>query len=181
MIRTRVLVVAVVCVAAVGAAAFAGIGTPQDNAQAAARADLKNARGEPVGAVQLTETPAGVLLHGVLTGLPPGPHAFHIHEAGKCDAPDFKTAGGHFNPGSQHHGFASPQGSHAGDLPNLFVPESGKIEFDALAKGVTLGAGATSLFGPSGTALVIHQSGDDYKTDPAGNAGARIACGVISR
>ncbi|MGE5360586.1 MAG: superoxide dismutase family protein [Bacteroidales bacterium] len=176
MSRTVVLSVTFVCAAFVMSTTSA---LAQGGAQAVARADVKDAKGAAVGTVQLTETPAGVLMHGSLGGLPPGAHAFHIHEAGKCDPPDFKTAGGHFNPGGQHHGFASTQGAHAGDLPNLFVPESGKVEFDALAKGVTLAPGPTSLFGPSGTALVIHASADDYKTDPAGNAGARVACGVI--
>lgn len=146
---------------------------------ASAVAQMKDAKGQMVGSVNLTETPSGVLLHGSLSGLPPGPHAFHIHEAAKCDPPDFKTAGGHFNPGGMKHGYADPKGPHAGDLPNLFVPADGKIEFDAVAKGVTLASGAGSLLGANGTALVIHQTADDYKTDPAGNAGARIACGVV--
>ncbi len=178
MNRTVVLLVTLICGALVFSrpAALAQSAAPQT-----ARAEMKDAKGTTLGTVQLTETPAGVLMHGALSGLPPGAHAFHIHEAGKCDAPDFKTAGGHFNPGGQHHGFASAQGAHAGDLPNLFVPESGKVEFDALARGVTLAAGPTSLFGPNGTALVIHASADDYKTDPAGNAGARIGCGVIAK
>jgi Cu-Zn family superoxide dismutase len=146
-----------------------------------ARAELKNAKGETVGTVQLSEATGGVLLHGSLSGMPPGVHAFHIHAVGKCEPPDFKSAGGHFNPGAQHHGFEAADGPHAGDLPNIYVPESGKLEFDFVARGVTLASGPTSLFGPDGTSLVVHQSADDYKTDPAGNAGARIACGVISK
>lgn len=144
-----------------------------------ARAELKNGKGEAAGTAVLTETPAGVLVHATLTGLSPGVHAFHIHDVGQCEGPDFKSAGGHFNPGGQHHGFANPQGPHAGDLPNIYVPESGKVEVEALARGVTLGPGPTGLFDANGSSLVVHQTADDYKTDPAGNAGARIACGVI--
>jgi Cu-Zn family superoxide dismutase len=160
----------------------AGLAGPrQAPAAPTAGAELKNAKGEAVGTVQLTETPAGVLVHASLSGLPPGVHAFHIHDVGQCEAPDFKSAGGHFNPGGQHHGFASPQGAHAGDLPNLYVPENGKIEVDVLARGVTLGSGPTGLFDANGASLVVHQGADDYSSDPAGNAGARIACGVIRR
>ena len=115
----------------------------------------------------------------VASWCPPGAHAFHIHGVGQCEPPDFKSAGGHFNPGSLHHGFANADGPHAGDLPNLYVPEGGKLEFEVLARGVTLGTGPTSLFGANGSSLVIHQAADDYKTDPAGNAGARLACGVV--
>ncbi len=153
----------------------------QGSAAPTARADLKTAKGDSVGTVQLTETPAGVLLHGTLSNLPAGTHAFHIHEVGQCEPPDFKSAGAHFNPASRGHGFANPQGAHAGDLPNIYVPASGQLEFDALARGVSLAAGPNSLFDANGSSLVIHQSADDYRTDPAGNAGNRIACGVVTK
>ncbi len=156
-------------------------GGMQASQSATARAELKTAKGEPAGTAVLTETPAGVLVHASLSGLPPGAHAFHIHDVGQCEPPDFKSAGAHFNPGGSHHGFANAEGAHAGDLPNIFVPESGKVEVDVLARGVTLGTGANGLFDANGSSLVVHQAADDYKTDPAGNAGARIACGVIVR
>jgi Cu-Zn family superoxide dismutase len=165
-------------VAAVAAPTTARLASAQ---AASARAELKDAKGQTVGTVQLTEVSGGVLLHASLSGVPPGVHAFHIHEVGTCDAPDFKSAGGHFNPGAQHHGFAAAGGPHAGDLPNIYVPASGQLVFDVVARGVTLASGPTSLFGPNGTSFVMHESADDYKSDPAGNAGARIACGVITR
>ena len=145
-----------------------------------AKAELKDAKGVVVGQASLTDSPNGVLVHVALTGMPAGPHAFHIHETGSCDAP-FTSAGGHFNPASKQHGMANPMGMHAGDLPNVQVPADGALTFDVMARDVTLGAGANSLFKSGGTAIVLHAAGDDYKTNPAGGAGARIACGVITK
>ena len=108
-----------------------------------------------------------------------GPHAFHIHEQGNCELPGFKSAGGHFNPRGKKHGVKNPQGHHAGDLPNLVVGSDGEVEIEVIAGGVTLGPGANSLLSKSGTSLVIHADPDDDLTDPAGNAGARIACGAV--
>ncbi len=144
-----------------------------------AHADLENAQGQKVGEATLAETPHGVLLTVTITDLPPGTHAFHIHETGACTAP-FKSAGGHFNPAHKQHGVENPQGMHAGDLPNITVPAGGKLNFDAFASGVTLKKGKpNSLLDKDGSALVVHAGADDYKSDPAGNAGDRIACGVI--
>jgi Cu-Zn family superoxide dismutase len=115
-----------------------------------------------------------------VANLSPGVHAIHIHTVGKCDAPGFTTAGGHFNPANKKHGTMSPDGHHAGDLPNLTVGANGKGVFKTTIQDVTLaGEGATSLFHAGGTSVVIHEKEDDMKTDPAGNAGARMACGVI--
>jgi superoxide dismutase, Cu-Zn family len=147
----------------------------QDNAMA----DLKNEKGENVGVVELTQTPHGVLFQVDLSGITPGTHAFHVHGMGKCEPP-FKSAGDHFNPDGKKHGLLVADGAHAGDMPNLHVPDSGKLTVEILNVTVTLAKGPkNSLFQEGGTALIVHAGVDDYKTDPAGNAGDRIACGVV--
>lgn len=145
-----------------------------------AHADLHNAQGKKVGTAKLEETPHGVLISLDLDGMSPGTHAFHIHEVGKCEPP-FKSAGGHFNPTDKKHGMLSAEGMHGGDLPNINVPETGKLKVDVFATGVTLGSGKNSLFDADGSSLVLHAGPDDYKTDPAGDAGARLACGVVAK
>ncbi len=143
-----------------------------------ANATLMDKQGNMVGHVKLTEIPHGVLIKAELYNMPPGVHAFHIHSTGKCEPP-FKSAGGHFNPRGKAHGILKKKGPHAGDLPNIYVGDDGKLTFEVIADKVTLGKGKNSLHDDDGSAIVIHAGADDYSSNPAGNAGPRIACGVI--
>jgi Cu-Zn family superoxide dismutase len=138
-----------------------------------------NTKGEPVGHATLTETKQGVLIHTDLSNIPPGWHAFHIHSVGQCTPSDFTSAGGHFNPDHKEHGYENPKGSHAGDLPNVYVGADGQLQTDMLAPGVTLSTGDNRLLDSDGSAIVLHQGQDDYSTNPAGNAGPRIICGAL--
>ena len=146
------------------------------------QAVLKDKAGQQVGLATLTEASDGLRIEVTGIGLPPGPKGIHIHAVGKCDPPDFVSAGGHFNPAGKKHGRLSPDGAHAGDLPNLMVTPVGAAGLDVTTKAATLKEGVlASLFGAGGRSLVIHAMPDDEKTDPTGNSGARIACGVITR
>lgn len=141
---------------------------------------LRDAGGRTVGTALLAPARGGVQVVLSTSGLPPGVHGVHVHERGRCDPPDFASAGGHFNPGGRRHGTESPDGPHAGDLPNLEVDSAGRGALSAVLPGVEIrGGGAFSLRRSGGTALVVHASADDYRTDPSGGSGARIACGVI--
>ncbi len=151
------------------------------NAAKKAKADLVSANGAPVGTATFSQKANGVQLELKASNLTPGIHGFHIHSVGKCEGPDFKSAGPHFNPEGKQHGWDNPQGHHLGDLQNLTVGQDGKATARFLIMGATLGEGPKSLFHEGGTSLVIHEKPDDGKTDPAGNAGPRIACGVITR
>ena len=142
--------------------------------------ELKDQKGKVVGTVLLLDTPHGLLVRGALMGLPPGTHAIHFHETGKCESP-FKSSGGHYNPGKKNHGVLDPGGLHAGDLPNLVIPKNGKLEFELFAANLTLADGPNTVLDADGTALVIHVKADDYKSQPAGDAGDRIACGAINK
>ena len=145
-----------------------------------ASADMKDRNGKSVGAIRAIEAPHGILLRGELVDVPPGPHGFHIHAVGKCEAP-FTSAGGHFNPTGKKHGFEAVDGAHAGDLPNLHVGADGKVVVDTLVAGVTFASDSNGLFDADGSSIVIHAKADDYKTDPAGDSGDRIACGVVQK
>ena len=161
-------------------ATLAALGFAPGSARADASATLRDAAGKTVGEVQLRETPHGVLIHAVLEGLPPGKHAFHVHEHGRCEG-KFDSAGGHFEPKGRAHGYLNPKGSHAGDLPNVVVPADGKVDVEMMSAELSLASGPGGLFDADGAALVVHAGPDDYATDPAGNAGGRIACGVLER
>jgi Cu-Zn family superoxide dismutase len=166
---------------AAGALLLVNTTTTMAQATPGASTDLKTPSGETVGTATFTQESGGVRVKAQVTGLPPGDHGIHVHAVGKCDPPDFMTAGGHFNPTNKQHGLNNPLGAHAGDMPNLTVAPDGSASFDALLKDASLSSGDSSLFGPDGTALVIHAMADDEMTDPTGNSGGRIACGVIAR
>lgn len=165
-------------VAIMAAAAACAMAT---GAQAqSANAVLMNTKGDRIGNVALEQLEQGVWIFAQADGVEPGVHAFHIHETGQCDPPGFESAGGHFNPTGKAHGWANPNGPHAGDFPNVHVHDDGALAVEYFTDKITLSEGDTSVFDDDGSAIVMHAGADDYETDPAGDAGARIACGVIA-
>lgn len=154
--------------------------TPTTDSQSKVSATLINAQQKTIGTAIFTEGKDGVQVKLEVKDLPPGKHALHIHEHGKCTVPDFDSAGGHFNPEQKKHGKENPDGSHAGDLENIEIPSNGELQMTQTIPQVTLKKGEKhSLLKEGNTSIVIHEKEDDYKTDPAGDAGKRIACGVI--
>jgi Cu-Zn family superoxide dismutase len=144
-------------------------------------AQLRNAGGQVVGVGIFTDASPGVRMNLQVRGLPPGIHGVHVHTNGSCIAPDFDSAGAHFNPTTRQHGLENPSGPHVGDLPNLQVDTDGSGQLTALNPDLTLDSAANSVFDADGSSLVIHANPDDNVTDPSGNSGARLACGTITR
>ena len=145
-----------------------------------ASAQMNDVKGSSLGSIELKESEKGVLISLHLENVPAGERAIHIHEAGKCEPPAFDTAGAHFNPTNKEHGHNNPKGYHLGDLPNITADADGKVELEFLAEGLTLQKDAlNSLIDQNGSAFIIHEKADDYVTDPSGNSGKRIACGIV--
>ena len=184
--RPRLLSFAAVPLALLAACSKAD-GTVAAAGRSTAGADLLDRHGKKVGSALLRQTAAGVEIEMEVSGLTPGVHALHIHTTGDCHTPGpdgtaFAAAGAHFNPFGKKHGLDNPEGPHAGDLPNFTAAADGSAKVKVEARLVTLETGKpNSLFQPGGTCLVIHEKADDGKTDPAGDSGERVACGVITR
>ncbi|MGO9563311.1 MAG: superoxide dismutase family protein [Candidatus Korobacteraceae bacterium] len=157
-------------------------GSAQTKAAKKKTVELKDAKGNDVGTATIVSKGPGVEVKLDLKDLPPGVHAVHFHQKAMCDAPDFKSAGGHFNPTSKQHGFDNPQGHHAGDMINFTVKENGTAKATVKDEEVVLGTGSepNSLLSNGGSSIMVHAKADDYKTDPSGNSGDRIACGAIT-
>lgn len=144
-----------------------------------AHAVLRNAQGEEKAQAIATQVGDGVRISLKASGMAAGTYGVHVHAIGRCEAPDFRSAGAHWNPTSRQHGKDNPQGMHMGDLPNLVVGADGRGSVDYVIAAATLKSGATPMLDPDGASVMIHSTADDYVTDPSGNSGGRIACGVL--
>lgn len=172
--------------AVIGLAAVVGVASGVAAAQGGSakktvKVQLQNSQGQPAGTVTFTNAKNGVRMKIALENIPFGEHAVHIHQNAVCDAPDFKGAGGHFNPAGKKHGYENPMGHHNGDLPkNVSVGEDHRGDATFVLTDISMDpSAANSIFANGGTSVVVHEKADDMKTDPAGNAGNRIACGVV--
>ena len=179
MLAHRAALFAAIAVTACGGQARGPGGS--DLPEPVATASLFDTSGTRVGLATFTVSGGEARRGSSVSGLSPGEHGMHIHETGACTPPDFTSAGGHFNPASKRHGLLNPEGPHAGDLPNLLVREDGSADTTLTVSPSLLTEGPGSMIGPQKRALVIHADPDDQKTDPSGNSGARVVCGVIER
>lgn len=151
------------------------------SAPISATAEVKNAQGQTVGTATFHQVIDGLRIVLEVRGLPPGPKGVHLHAVGRCEAPDFTTAGDHYNPESTQHGLMNPAGPHAGDLPNITIAADGTGRLESMNTHLTITGTGHTVLDADGSALVIHADPDDFKTDPSGNTSARIACGVVTR
>ena len=145
----------------------------------AAAADLQDGSGRVLARATAEEAGEGVRIRVEAEGMAPGAYGAHVHAVGRCEAPGFTSAGPHWNPTQRQHGKDNPAGMHKGDLPNLLVGADGRGSFEYTVLGAAIGGGASAMMDADGAAVVIHQRADDYRTDPSGNSGDRIACGVL--
>ena len=173
--RTLALVLVLPVVSACAAAA-------RSVEMTSATATMRDGSGTPVGTLRLQSSPTGVRITGSVSGLAAGAHGIHVHAVGRCDTPEFTSAGAHFDTGAMKHGLLNPAGPHAGDLPAIAAGATGVAVVDVISARVTLAAtGSGALFDADGAAIVVHAANDDQRTDPSGNSGGRVACGVIER
>jgi Cu-Zn family superoxide dismutase len=170
---TRILATIVAATALTGCMSLGDVPTDR-----VGQATLSYANGAPAGTVQLLESGNRLRITAAVIGAPEGAHGFHLHETGTCTRPDFTSAGGHLNPEDKNHGTLDPGGAHLGDLPNLVIASDGTGTIDTMLSGDRASAIA-AIFDSDGTAVVLHAGADDYRTDPSGDAGSRIACGVV--
>ncbi|MDT9598307.1 superoxide dismutase family protein [Sphingosinicella rhizophila] len=176
MRRFEILVGGAILLACAGCAAGTGSGGATDTFAA----DLRDAAGSRLAIATLRQSGTDLNVRIEATGLQPGSYAAHIHMVGRCDPPDFTSAGSHWNPTGRQHGKDNPAGNHKGDLPNLMVGADGQGSFEFTVSGVRARSGEGALLDGDGAAVVVHAKPDDYRTDPTGNAGGRLACGVVA-